>query len=141
MSESESGDTKTVPVPMVGPEIVKQLRALHAMGWGTKRIAGELGISRNSVRRYLRGGVAAETQTRPAGRCPTSRRHSRADSSNEAQGNGVVVQRLLAERDVEVPLRSASLHRVGREARSRTRDGAVRDARGTRCRSISASAS
>lgn len=108
MSESESGVTKTVPVPMVDPEVVKQLRALHTMGWGTKRIAGELGISRNSVRRYLRGGVAAETQIRPAARTLSDEQAALACKllDDEAQGNGVVVQRLLAERDVEVPLRT-----------------------------------
>src|SRR3954464_5222408 len=29
---------------------------LHALGWGAKRIAAELGCSRNTVRRYLRQG-------------------------------------------------------------------------------------
>lgn len=52
---------------MLEPEIVKQIRALTALGWGKKRIARELGIARNSVRRYVREGEAAETQTRPGG--------------------------------------------------------------------------
>jgi hypothetical protein len=38
------------------------------MGWGSRRIAGELGIARKTVQRYVRGGIAAETQTRPAAR-------------------------------------------------------------------------
>jgi DNA-binding transcriptional regulator LsrR (DeoR family) len=50
---------------MVDPEIVRQLRALHALGWGSKRIAQELGISRNSVQRYVSEGTLADTQVRP----------------------------------------------------------------------------
>jgi hypothetical protein len=51
---------------MVDPEIVRQIRALASLGWGAKRIAREVGVARNSVRRYLRDGTDAETQTRPA---------------------------------------------------------------------------
>ena len=29
---------------------------LHQLGWGTRRIAGELGCSRNTVKRYLAAG-------------------------------------------------------------------------------------
>jgi hypothetical protein len=46
MDESESPGRESVRVPMVDPEIVKQLRALHAVGWGSKRIAQELGIEK-----------------------------------------------------------------------------------------------
>ena len=35
---------------MVDPEIVRQIRTLSALKWGTKRIARELGIARNTVR-------------------------------------------------------------------------------------------
>ncbi len=35
---------------------VAAMRRLHALGWGTKRIARELGISRNTVKRHLRRG-------------------------------------------------------------------------------------
>ena len=49
MDEAGSQPTKTLWVPMVKPEIVKQLRVLSALGWGARRIARELGIARNSV--------------------------------------------------------------------------------------------
>ena len=49
---------------MMAPEILKQWRALRALGWGSKRLARELGIAHDSVRRYLRDETA-ETQTRP----------------------------------------------------------------------------
>jgi transposase len=108
MDESESRGIETVRVPMVDPEIVKQVRALHALGWGSKRIAQELGVSRNSVRRYVRGGAAAETQTRPAAHTLDDAEQALACEllDGPARGNGVVVRRLLAERDVQVPLRT-----------------------------------
>jgi DNA invertase Pin-like site-specific DNA recombinase len=50
---------------MVEPEVVRQMRELLALGWGAKRISRELGIARNTVRRYRREGEAAEAQIRP----------------------------------------------------------------------------
>ena len=41
---------------MEEPEDVGVMLRLHERGWGTKRIASELGVSRNTVRRYLRAG-------------------------------------------------------------------------------------
>jgi len=41
---------------MVGAEAVGQLFALHRLGWGTKAIARELGVSRNTVRAWLAKG-------------------------------------------------------------------------------------
>ncbi|MBL0215881.1 MAG: transposase [Myxococcales bacterium] len=78
---------------------MKHLRALKALGWGTKRIARELGIARNSVRRYLREGAAAETQTRPGAWTLDAEQQvaARALLDGPAAGNGVVVQRLLAD--------------------------------------------
>lgn len=108
MYEAESQNTKTLWVPMLEPEIVKQIRALTALGWGKKRIARELGIARNSVRRYLREGEAAETQTRPGAWTLDAEKQAAARSllDGPAAGNTVVVKRLLAEQDVEVPLRT-----------------------------------
>ena len=93
---------------MVDPEIVKQLRVLHGLGWGVKRIARELGIARNSVRRYLREGAAAETQTRPTARTLDDSQRELATRllDGPAQGNAVVVRRLLAEKSIAVPLRT-----------------------------------
>lgn len=47
---------------MVEPETVRLMRELAQRGWKLKRIARELGVARNTVRRYLRGGEAAERQ-------------------------------------------------------------------------------
>lgn len=41
---------------MQDPEDVVVMLRLHEKGWGSKRIARELGVSRNTVRRYLRAG-------------------------------------------------------------------------------------
>lgn len=56
--------TKKSPLPsrrrevtkMEKPEDVAAMLRLDAAGWGAKRIAGELGCSRNTVRKYLRSG-------------------------------------------------------------------------------------
>jgi transposase len=50
---------------MTEPEVVRQVRILAERGWGAKRIARALGLARNTVRRYLRGGPRAQVQTRP----------------------------------------------------------------------------
>jgi hypothetical protein len=53
---------------MVGPEVVQQLRQVAQLGWGSKRIGRTLGIARNTVKRFLRGGAEAEVQVRPKAR-------------------------------------------------------------------------
>jgi len=50
---------------MLAPDEVAAMVRLHDLGWGTKRIAGALGCSRNTVKRYLTaGGWAALRQPR-----------------------------------------------------------------------------
>lgn len=95
-------------VEMVEPEIVRQIRALSAMRWGTRRIAGELGISRGTVKRYLSGGAAAEVQTRPSARRLTDEQRDDVVRlfDTTAEGNAVVVQQLLAERGLDVHVRT-----------------------------------
>jgi transposase len=92
---------------MVDPEIVRQIRSLTACGWGARRIGRELGVARGTVRRYLRGGQAAEVQQRP-----TRRRLDEAARvlavdlfDRTAEGNAVVVTQLLAERGIDVDVR------------------------------------
>lgn len=41
---------------MLMPEDINTIIYLHKEGWGTKKIAQELGISRNTVKRYLKQG-------------------------------------------------------------------------------------
>lgn len=93
---------------MVEAEAVRQMRDLAARGLGTKRIAAELGLARNTVRRYLRGGPAAEVQERPAARRLDEVARSEAVSIFEsaAEGNAVVVARILAERGIDASVRT-----------------------------------
>jgi transposase len=97
-----------VEVPMLEAEAVQQMRDLASRGWGARRIAGELGLARNTVRRYLRGGPAAEVQERPAARRLDEVARSEAVSifQSAAEGNAVVVARLLAERGIEASVRT-----------------------------------
>src|SRR4051812_397713 len=108
MDQTAGNERATLTFPMVDPEIVRHLRALKELGWGTKRIARELGIARNSVRRYLREGEATETQTRPGAWTLDAVQQAAAREllDGPAEGNTVVVRRLLAEQEVEVPLRT-----------------------------------
>ena len=51
---------------MQEPEAVAQMLALARLGWGTKRIARELGVARNTVKRYVAASAAARS---PRCRC------------------------------------------------------------------------
>jgi transposase len=92
---------------MLAPEEVAAMVRLHQLGWGTKRIAGALGCSRNTVKRYLAaGGWAAIRQPR---------RKRRLDGLDEwlaerfrrHRGNcDVVRQELLREHGITVSLRT-----------------------------------
>src|SRR5258706_2514463 len=83
--------------PMEQPEIVTRIRGLGAMGWGARRIAREVGVARNTVRRYLRGGSGAEVQIRPLARRLDEKRllEARELFAGEASGSDVVVRELL----------------------------------------------
>lgn len=112
-SASRQGPTESIrtiaaEVTMVTPEVVRQIRTLAQLGWGTKRIAHELGIARNTVKRYLRGGAEAEAQVRPEARSLTPEQLAEAVTlfDGPAEGNAVVVARLLRERGVDVSVRS-----------------------------------
>jgi transposase len=110
---------------MVEPEVVVRIRALGAMGWGAKRVAREVGVARNTVRRYLRGGGAAEVQARPFARrlSEDQRREARELFSAEAAGNAVVVRELLAKRGVLASM--STVQRAVREQRQRLRAEAL----------------
>src|SRR5262245_55136897 len=98
----------TVEVPMLEPEIVRQIKALSDLGWGTKRIRQQLGVSRNSVRRYLRSDTTPLVQVRPLARRldESMRALALALLDGPAQGNAVVVRELLASQGIDVELRT-----------------------------------
>jgi transposase len=85
-------------VPMVEPEVVRQIRELRGHAWGTRRIARALGVSRTTVRRYVTEPTRGRRpQVRPrarqlddAGRAAALRLFE-----GDAQQNAVVVVQLL----------------------------------------------
>lgn len=122
MEKTQGNRSGAIVVPMLDPEIVARIRLLGQLGWGAKRIAREVGVARNSVRRYLREGEAAEKQVRPGARTLNEWQQATAREllDGPAAGNAVVVKRLLAEQEVEVPLRTLQRalapHRQARRA-------------------------
>jgi len=123
----ETRDVAVTPseseVLMVEPELVRQIRGLAGQGWGSKRIARELEVSRNTVRRYLRLGDEAEEQRRPRAWCLDAEARSVALELFEtvAEGNAVVVADLLMDRGIAASVRT--VQRVV-EARRRTQRAA-----------------
>lgn len=97
---------------MLTPDVIRQIRMLSAFGWGAKRIARELGTSKNTVKRYVRGGAVAEKQIRPAARCLTPEEQAEAVRlfDGPAEGNAVVVTRMLRERGIEISVRTCQEH-------------------------------
>lgn len=106
-------------VPMVEQDVVRQMRVLAEAGWGAKRIASEVGVARNTVRRYLRRGEDAELQVRPGSRCLDATTEAQAVElwNGPAEGNAVVVQQMLAASGVE-----ASVRTVQRAVENRRRE-------------------
>jgi hypothetical protein len=87
MKKTRGTETETTVVPMLDPEIVARIRLLRQLGWGTKRIAKQ---ERPEARRLDADerGVALKLLDGPA------------------EGNAVVVQRLLARQEIKVWLRT-----------------------------------
>lgn len=79
---------------------------LHELGWGTKRIAAELGCARNTVKRYVRQG-GWEPYRRPE-RSKLLDEHTELvrELFVQHRGNAAVVQQELAKAGVEVSLRT-----------------------------------
>src|SRR3954469_16573837 len=92
---------------MKTPDDVSAMVRLKALGWGAKRIASELGCSKNTVKRWLRYG-----DWRP---CVTPWRSRKLDGlagwlaerfRRHAGNADVIRQELAQERDVHVSLRT-----------------------------------
>lgn len=92
---------------MVEPESVQQIRALAALGWGSKRISRELGIARNTVRRYLRLADPCPVQVRPRARRLDEEKRElvRRLYRTIGEGNAVVVASELRRMGVRVGVR------------------------------------
>jgi len=92
---------------MLEPEVVDRIRELSGHGFGSKRIARTLKISRNTVRRYLAGATAG-FQERPAARCldDNTLREVHRLYASIAEGNTVVIQQELARQGIDIDLRT-----------------------------------
>lgn len=115
----------TVGVPdVIESEMVTAIRDLANRDWGRKTIARALGVSVNTVRRYVRQPLVAGVQVRPKARrltdggCATAR----ALFVGQAEGNAVVVRRLLAEQGVEVSARTVQRAVAGLRREQRAAD-------------------
>src|SRR5262245_23006352 len=100
----QAGDTEFVHLQptqedsrMLEPEVVDRIHDVSGQGLGSKRIARELRVSRNTVRRYLAGAMVG-FQERPAARRldgPTLAQVHHLYHS-VAEGNTAVIQQELA---------------------------------------------
>jgi hypothetical protein len=115
------GVAASTQAAMIEPELVRQIRALEAMRWGSKRIARKLGLALMTVKRYRRGGAEAEAQHRPTRRAldDEQRAKTRELFDTTAEGNAVVVTHLLAEEgiDVDSPPPRAAASAIAGDAR------------------------
>lgn len=107
---------------MIEPDVVRPMRELSRRGWGHKRIARALDVARNTVKRYLRGGEAAERRAAPS-RCaldPEQRAEALRLLEGPAEGNAVVVTRLPRAQGAQVSVRTVERavaeHRRARRA-------------------------
>ncbi len=58
-----------VEAVVIDPEIIHQIREFTRLGWGAERIGAELGVARNTVRRYRQlASEATVRQVRPGAR-------------------------------------------------------------------------
>ncbi|MBL0428873.1 IS21 family transposase [Ramlibacter alkalitolerans] len=92
---------------MQTPEDVQGMLKLASLGWGAKRIAAELGCSRNTVRHYLRQGGWQPYRAPPRGGCLDQHAHWLAERFLQHRGNcDVVRQDLRRELGLQVSLRT-----------------------------------
>jgi transposase len=89
------------------PDEVATILAMNKLGLGSKAIAKELGIARNTVRRYLRaGGWAAYDASSRSGTLAGQDEWLRTEMRKHGNNAEVVRQELKREKDVSVSLRT-----------------------------------
>jgi len=92
---------------MLAPDEVAAMVRLHGLGWGTKRIAGEFGCSRNTVKRYLAAGGWVAMQWSGRRRRLDGLGDWLAERFKQHRGNcDVVRQDLVREHGIIVSLRT-----------------------------------
>jgi hypothetical protein len=94
---------------MLAPDEVAAMVRLHRLGWGTKRVAGELGCSRNTVKRYLAAGGWVAIRKPRRKRRLDGLEGWLAERFRRHRGNcDVVRQELLREHSITVSLRAVA---------------------------------
>ena len=91
-------------------------------------MARELGIARNTVKQYLRGGDAALVQVRPEARALDAAQRAGARFDEVAKGNAVVVHRELVRAGAAASVRT--VQRVVVDRRREEHAAAVATVRG-----------
>jgi len=93
--------------PVHTPDDVAVILRLHALGWGTKKIAAEVGCARNTVKRYLAQGRWAPKAPQPRPKALDSLGPWLEERFYRHAGNADVVrQDLLQEHGLAVSLRT-----------------------------------
>jgi len=89
-------------------KMLDDMRTIKQLLTDAERIAREMGLARNTVRRYLQGGPGAEVQERPTARCfdEAARAEALALFDGAADRNAVVVADILAQRGIETSVRT-----------------------------------
>lgn len=108
MESQQRLTTMQEEVGMVEPEVVQGIEALKRAGFGVKRISRELGLARNTVRRYVRLDPPPKTSERPHARRLGAAERERAIAlfDGPAAGNAIVVAGMLAEEGLHASVRT-----------------------------------
>ncbi len=89
------------------PDEVSAMLKLHERGWGTRRIARELGVSRNTIKRYLAaGGWVAYRSPRREARLGGLAEWLKERFQRHRSNAEVIRQELVAEHGIAVSLRT-----------------------------------
>jgi transposase len=92
---------------MLEPEAVSAMLRLRELGWGTRRIARELAVSRNTVKRYVEAGGWCGYKRPRRAKCLDDHAGWLKERFERHRGNADVVrQELAAEKGVVVSLRT-----------------------------------
>ncbi len=102
-----SGNSHLRRVPLESPERIERMLEAHRRGWGLKRIAREFGVSRNTVRRYVRQGGWKPYATPKRARELDGLALWLEEMFKQHRGNAVVVHQELARvHGIDVSLRT-----------------------------------
>lgn len=107
---------------MVEPEDVAEMLRLTELGWGARAIARELGVSRNTVRRYVRqGGWQPYQQPQRVSALDGHEEWLREQLVRHSGNAEVVRQELVTDKGIDVSLRTVERAVVGfrRELKAR----------------------